>query len=1508
MARRINTKFVIVLAVSLGVMMAAIASAWYVAKRTTAAADVTRAREAMAAGEFQKAVELYARAMRHGVNAQDVDLIIESCEPHKQIRVTALRDAVLHVQQLVFRMKLAIRRDPDRGTVLQDYMDMQMRMNRVMRGDDGWDGLFRDCDELITQYSGLNIAIKYRGIAQVNRMATAMSNLTDDQRKQAFDDLTTALAMLPDDTEVIAHLARWHVLEASLLDTPGGDHRRMGELHDEAVRLTQESMAGHPDDVRRLMDHTNILIQIGQRRDAAQHLARMVKELGQADVTPYTMIEAVTMLVQFSMKDSLASVDEINPQVLFQATALLKIALERHPGDPSLQVALGRLQVYSRQRDDAMRIFEEVWQAPLNETPLNFVIGRSARVLGGLAYLDLKLTAAVDIKDPDERERQLAEVETQVAAIKGEFGESPALNELKGRVSSARGQWAKASIEFEPLTDMTGGHSIRALLRAAESRARMGEWGAAAENYERVLQLRPDLIDVRRVLATIYMRGQMMEKARKQIGQLLDANANDPETRTLMLEWMAREGDFEKAGRLLKEVDVSDKPDLCRILARLYHRADRTETSIEILRSAFAKSPDNVRVLSWLVYLVPDKAQQMALVEQCRAAGGRSDVLQRLEHYVNGELDLQLELDKWRDGTVGLDEPVLTVIEQYRQLVMDDNLDAADAALTPLEEDDTQYVMALWLLFREAIEAKQWDAAERLITRSVGARGGQGADLSQGRFYMGLLNSARGLDEQAVANFRAALEHRKIFSDGWRLLAQSLLKVQDLDGAIEAYETALSQRPDSVDSLLGLASARDQRGERAEALKLLRDAYEYSRAVYRVVDTCAKYELEHGDPQRAVAMRREVAKENPQNHHNRRALALSLKQTQRGPEAARVLQELIDESGETLENVMVATHVLAEEYGRDTAAKVLIKHLGSKGDEATVEDYLNVARQLMTMGDEERALHTYERARDIEDEQAMPATREMAAQLLRLPGRAAEAAELYGELWHSDTSDVNDGIAYAEALLRTDSLDEAESVLKQLEEAHGRNLRTIILTAQVSGSRGRLEQALQQIDLAIERAPNRAPLLMEKARLITTNRERRFEALPFLDQALALNPSLAEAQLLKARVYASQDEFNVATREYEKYLRLRPRHVEAVNELTMLYRRTSQTNPLQALLARMGQRFPTNALWPRQLAALAAEEKDYDAGASHMQRAFELDRSPQTLGQLVAMQLRAEEPKTALSTLDAEAEMVQATPSLQAARGRALLMTEQNDEAMQVFTDALKQVSDIKQIVQVRDHLVLALEPQAAAQLILKVFEKDMPSWARLAVADLEQKYVGPLAALARLNPLKETIGDRPDTEQIFYYQLYSVAMHLSGDHEQAAALYEKLLALQPQNWAAMNNLARLLLINLDDAKRATTIAKRALQLRPNDALVLDTLGFAHYESGDYEESREALESSYDLQRTGVVCLHLAQTLMKLGETSRAEELLITAKDLARKSRDSETLRDARKQLQDLRKGAAASR
>jgi tetratricopeptide (TPR) repeat protein len=138
--------------------------------------------------------------------------------------------------------------------------------------------------------------------------------------------------------------------------------------------------------------------------------------------------------------------------------------------------------------------------------------------------------------------------------------------------------------------------------------------------------------------------------------------------------------------------------------------------------------------------------------------------------------------------------------------------------------------------------------------------------------------------------------------------------------------------------------------------------------------------------------------------------------------------------------------------------------------------------------------------------------------------------------------------------------------------------------------------------------------------------------------------------------------------------------------------------------------------------------------------------------------------------------------------------------------------------------------------------------------------------------------GDKPNWVS-FYFR--GICQERSKQWSKAEADMRKALELQPEQPHVLNYLGYSWIdqgINLDDAMK---MIKRAVDQRPDDGYIVDSLGWAYFRIGNYEEAVKTMERAIDLKpEDPTINDHLGDAYWRVGRTLEAKFQWQHAKDL----------------------------
>jgi tetratricopeptide (TPR) repeat protein len=163
-----------------------------------------------------------------------------------------------------------------------------------------------------------------------------------------------------------------------------------------------------------------------------------------------------------------------------------------------------------------------------------------------------------------------------------------------------------------------------------------------------------------------------------------------------------------------------------------------------------------------------------------------------------------------------------------------------------------------------------------------------------------------------------------------------------------------------------------------------------------------------------------------------------------------------------------------------------------------------------------------------------------------------------------------------------------------------------------------------------------------------------------------------------------------------------------------------------------------------------------------------------------------------------------------------------------------------------------------------------------------------------------ESVGVLHGGARVLLGRLYA----MDGDADKARAMYEKVIAENPEIAAAKNDLAFLLATRDEDLDRALALAEEAQRALPDNPSVADTVGYVYFRTGRYEAALQQLRFALELSKESLgdaapaYHYHLGLTLSALDRGAEAAAAFETALALDPGFPGAE---DARRQLEAAR-------
>ena len=133
-----------------------------------------------------------------------------------------------------------------------------------------------------------------------------------------------------------------------------------------------------------------------------------------------------------------------------------------------------------------------------------------------------------------------------------------------------------------------------------------------------------------------------------------------------------------------------------------------------------------------------------------------------------------------------------------------------------------------------------------------------------------------------------------------------------------------------------------------------------------------------------------------------------------------------------------------------------------------------------------------------------------------------------------------------------------------------------------------------------------------------------------------------------------------------------------------------------------------------------------------------------------------------------------------------------------------------------------------------------------------------------------------PDNEELLYAR--SLLAQELGQIELAEQDMRRILDNDPDNVRTLNAYGYTLADQTDRYEEALGYISRALELKPDDPAIIDSMGWVHFRLGNLGEARKYLEQAWGLTQDSEIGAHLGEVLWEQGEYEAARTIWDEAK------------------------------
>jgi len=453
---------------------------------------------------------------------------------------------------------------------------------------------------------------------------------------------------------------------------------------------------------------------------------------------------------------------------------------------------------------------------------------------------------------------------------------------------------------------------------------------------------------------------------------------------------------------------------------------------------------------------------------------------------------------------------------------------------------------------------------------------------------------------------------------------------------------------------------------------------------------------------------------------------------------------------------------------------------------------------------------------------------------------------------------------------------------------------------------GRFDDAEPLLAAKIEGAPSKSQALAQVYGLLaqSQNRAQTYQTMRKLAGAY---PSLPEGHMVVAQAALAAGEKPVAVEEARAAVRLQP-DSESATIMLAQFQQFDLPKEADAALASFIARNPKSVPMRLSYARFLNGEKRYDEAAAQLARVRkDAANDPETIYTLGLLAYQANKPKDSEAYFKRFIEL--RTPSKKAAKAapspapadaddgddaadastttdettgpgrgpdRAYLYLAQIAEDAKDYPKALDWLGKVGPgndfaTARIRRSLILARQGKLdVARSELHAIPAGNPAQATQLTLAEAQMLRDADQNQAAFDFLGGAIEKTPNNPELLYD--YGMTAEKLNRFEILESAMRSVIRVRPDNAQAYNALGYTLADRNERLDEAKALIEKANALSPDDASILDSLGWVQYRLGNTKEALVSLERAYKLRNDAEIGVHLGEVLWVSGRQADAEK------------------------------------
>lgn len=417
----------------------------------------------------------------------------------------------------------------------------------------------------------------------------------------------------------------------------------------------------------------------------------------------------------------------------------------------------------------------------------------------------------------------------------------------------------------------------------------------------------------------------------------------------------------------------------------------------------------------------------------------------------------------------------------------------------------------------------------------------------------------------------------------------------------------------------------------------------------------------------------------------------------------------------------------------------------------------------------------------------------------------------------------------------------------------------------------RLEEAVEQIEAMFKTAPAEPQELLEVVASLLEQQKDQERAFKLLAELVNKWQNQPWALLIYARSLIRSKQLGQAQPVLEKLLRLKPQHEVAVPLYAVVLYEQKHTKEALEWLKQSLLKQPNNMKWRLTYAKLLTKDRQFERATTQFEELLKISPDKADILQaLGVLSLQMEQPQVAKNYFLKLLKTGERPETAYFSLGKIAEDDKNYDQAIswyqkiQAGTHYIDAQAKIAELLAKKGQLETAIKHLHSIQV-----NSDHEKFSLIQVeAELLIDYKHYEPAMATYNRALES-----DPENVDLLYLRALLAEQIGQFDQLERDLRQILSIDPNNVQAMNALGYSLADVTDRQEEALQLIKKALELRPEEYYILDSMGWVLYKMGNYVEAIKYLRKALTQKEDSEVRAHLGEVLWVSGAPEEAKQI-----------------------------------